>query len=116
MSWVGCDPAILPGPHGIGATTSTEGQFLYVKYYKDKETNWWTGILRVWEVTRLTDSKFRGALLELSHPPTPRTWALAAQDIQEDSDADSEEENMEREVHEQRSFNPWKPEEDEEEG
>ena len=87
---------------------NTVGQFIYVKNYKDRESNWWTGILRVWEVTRLTDSERRGALLELCHPPTPRTRIPDHHDIPMDSDDDSEYEESEEETQTNQILNVWK--------
>ena len=97
LSWVVCDPAILPNQTGNEPSTNTEGQFIYVKNYKDRKTNWWNGILRTWEVTRLTDSRHRGVLLELCHPPTPRTRVPFEHEIPMDSDEDSVEEDSEKE-------------------
>ena len=107
MAWVVCDPAILPSPQGIEPTRNTEGQFLYVRNYKDQVSNWWTGILRVWEVTKLTDSSRRGALLELSHPLTPRVRLPDQFEIPMDSD-DSDEDGIDTKMQTDQVPNVWK--------
>ena len=86
MTWVVVDPAILPRPEGLEPFTNPERQFLYAANFKDRVVNWWTGVLQQWEVTYLTDSIQRGALLDLSLPLTPRTRQPRNHDIPMDPD------------------------------
>ena len=101
---------ILQSSHdrkGLDPFTNPEGQFLYVYDFKDQVSNWWTGILKVWEVTKLTDSIRRGALLELSHPLTPRVRVPRNWDIPMDSE-ESEEDWIDTESQPDQVPNLWR--------
>ena len=95
MSWVIVDPAILPRPGRLEPFVNPERQFLYVADLKDQITNWWTGVLQQWEVTYLTDSIRRGALLDLTLPLTPRTRPPRNKDIPMDpTDLDDDDDSQ----------------------